>query len=165
MWVQPRDERQIGRLFERTLEERGRARSDAASERIEMRFFEQLVRIHRAGEGAPYTGVKPAGTPVDPGIAAADAAMAAGSSDQLLAKLTEHLAEGIRTRYARVLETRDHRRDSVAAGREYVEAYVTFMHYVEGVAAVIHAEGGEHHAAAAGGHAANAHREPTEQHR
>ena len=41
------------------------------------------------------------------------------------------MTEGIQERFKRVLETKKHANDSVAAGREYVEAYVEFIHYVE----------------------------------
>lgn len=118
-----------------------------------MRFFTELVRIHRAGEGMPFTGIKPASTPVDPVVAAADASIDSGAVDPLLNGMIRHLTEGMRVRYARVLATKAHVNDSVEAGREYVEAYVAYMHYVEGVAAAIHAEGGAHHAEAAGAHA------------
>ena len=36
------------------------------------------------------------------------------------------------------------------AGREFVEAYVTYMHYVEGIHAAIISAGGDHHASATG---------------
>ena len=36
-------------------------------------FYETVVRIHRAGEGAPYTGLKPAGLSVGPVIPLAEA--------------------------------------------------------------------------------------------
>jgi hypothetical protein len=95
-----------------------------------MYFFETLVRIHRAGEGAPYTGLKPAGQ-VEPSIAAADKAIETGSPDQLVKMITDASAAGIRERFNRVRETKKHADKSVAAGREFVEAYVDFTHYVE----------------------------------
>jgi hypothetical protein len=36
-----------------------RKQSKEAKELADMYFFETLVRIHCAGEGAPYTGLKP----------------------------------------------------------------------------------------------------------
>lgn len=152
-WIAPRRERQIKRLFDQTLT--SRARGGAAQDRADMRFFTELVRIHRAGEGVAFTGIKPASTPVDPVIAAADASIDSGVVDPLLNGMIRHLTEGLRSRYERVLATKAHVNDSVEAGREYVEAYVAYMHYVEGVAAAIHAESGAHHAEAAGSQAAN----------
>lgn len=141
IWVKPAHERQISRLFQQTL--KARARGGSIAERADKRFFEQVVRIHRTGEGMRYTGIKPAGTPVDPVIAASDAAIDNGTVEPLLSQLIAHVSEGLRTRYAHVAEARAHMRDSIAAGREYVEAYVAYTHYVEGVATAIHGEG--HH--------------------
>ena len=63
VWIQPKDEAEIRSAFAKTLEVR--KQGDAAKELADMYFFETLVRIHRAGEGFPYTGLKPAGQ--DPG--------------------------------------------------------------------------------------------------
>jgi hypothetical protein len=49
-----------------------------AQKLADMYFFETLVRIHRAGEGASYTGLKP-GAEIDPAIAMADEALESGS--------------------------------------------------------------------------------------
>lgn len=72
-WVQKDDEGQIKAAFTRTLAVR--AKGPEARDLADQFFFETLVRIHRAGEGAPYTGLKPAGTPVEPAIEAADKAI------------------------------------------------------------------------------------------
>jgi len=50
-------------------------------------FFETLVRLHRSGEGVPYTGVKPSGTPVDDKILAADKSIEAGNLSPLKDKV------------------------------------------------------------------------------
>src|SRR5512146_166140 len=76
-WVPKADEAQIRALFERTL--KVRALSPEARELADNYFFETLVRVHRAAEGEPYTGLKPAGTEVEPGIALADKALQMGS--------------------------------------------------------------------------------------
>jgi hypothetical protein len=108
-----------------------------------MYFFETLVRIHREGEGASYTGLK-AGSEIDPAVALADKALETRSVDKLTSVLTDAAVKGIRERFNRALETKKHADDSVSAGREFVEAYVAFTHYVEN----LHdsAKGGtEHH--------------------
>jgi hypothetical protein len=38
-----------------------RDQGNAVREVADLHFFETVVRVHRAGEGAPYTGLKPAG--------------------------------------------------------------------------------------------------------
>ncbi len=94
-------------------------------------FFETLVRVHREGEGAPYTGLKPAGTAVDPAIAASDTALETGSVDPLVSHLTAEVDRGLRHRFAEAAQARTHAAESVEKGRQYVAAYVEFMHYAE----------------------------------
>jgi hypothetical protein len=128
-WIKPEQEAEIRAAFQKTLVVR--KQSAEAKELADMYFFETLVRVHRAGEGEPYTGLKPSGTPLEPGVAAADKAIASGNPDALVKDLTGVVGAGIRERYAKVLEKKKHADDSVAAGREYVAAYVEFVHYVE----------------------------------
>lgn len=128
-WVREADEQRIRVAFERTL--KVRALGPDAREMADTYFFEMLVRVHRAGEGEPYTGLKPAGTEVEPGIALADKALQSGSADELVKQVTAEIASGIRQRFARVEDTSKHREESVAAGRKFVTAYVEFIHYVE----------------------------------
>lgn len=143
-WIRPQDEPEIRALFEQVMA--ARAQGGPAKALADRYFFESLVRIHRAGEGAPYTGLKPAGH-VEPIIAASDQALDQGSVAALIDKITGHIAQGIRQRFQKALETRQHAEHSVPAGRAYVAAYVEFTHYVEGL-----------HEAAAG--PAHAHNEP-----
>lgn len=140
-WVAGDDEQMIRTAFQKTLDVRklGAQARDLA----DMYFFETLVRIHRAGEGAPYTGLKP-GTAVDPAVALADKALETGSVDKLVNILTDATAKGIRERFHRALEAGKHADESVAAGREFVEAYVIFTHYVEGLHTMIKSETGHH---------------------
>lgn len=127
-WVKKAYEAEIREAFKKTLTVR--AKGTEAKELADTYFFETLVRLHRAGEGAPYDGVKPAGT-VEPIVVATDEALATGKIDELTKELSGKLKEGILERFHRVLETKKHANDSVIAGREYVEAYVVFLHYVE----------------------------------
>jgi hypothetical protein len=106
-----------------------RGKSPEAKELADMYFFETLVRIHRASEGAPYTGLL-AG-PAEPIIVEADKALEKGSVDHLVKHVTDAVAKGIRQRFQKTLEGKKHAEDSIAAGREFVEAYVEFTHYVE----------------------------------
>jgi hypothetical protein len=139
-WVQPSDEQQIKNAFRKTLEVR--ALGDEARELADMYFFETLVRLHRAGEGAPYTGLKP-GESVDPAVALADKALAGGSVDKLVEILNNAMANGIRTRFAEAYAKQKHADANVARCREFVESYVVFTHYVEGLHGLI--KGGDAH--------------------
>lgn len=129
-WVRSDDEKEIRNAFENTLAMR--ALGPEAKEFADMYFFETLVRIHRAGEGASYTGLKP-GEAIDPAVAMADKALENGSIDKLIAILSNAMAQGIRERFAHAYESRKHADESVAQGREFVESYVVFTHYVEGM--------------------------------
>ena len=94
-------------------------------------FFETAVRLHRATEGAPYTGLKPAGSDLGPAVKASDAALAKGDVDALVSLITERVADGLRERFAHARDARAKAGSSVAEGREYVRAYVVFVHYAE----------------------------------
>jgi len=130
-WVTPDREQEVRRAFERALAVR--KGSAEARELADMWFFETLVRLHRAGEGEPFTGIEPEGAPVDPGIEAADEALERGDVESVVQALSTEVGEGIRLRFGRVVEAKRHADESVEAGREFVEAYVDYIHYVENV--------------------------------
>jgi hypothetical protein len=140
-WVSKRHEQEIRDAFAQTLTVR--AKGKEARELADRFFFETLVRIHRAGEGAPYTGLKPAGT-VEPAIAAADNALQTGSVDQLANKVSQAVREGILKRFITTLDKKKHADESVEAGREFVEAYVDYVHFVEGIHQIV-SQGIIHH--------------------
>lgn len=129
IWVQKKDEAEIRDAFQKTLVVR--KSSLEAKELADMYFFETLVRIHRAGEGAPYTGLKPAGLDLGPAIPAADKAIEAGKGEALVKLLTDTLHQGLHPLFQGVLAKKNFNKDDVEAGREYVKAYVEFIHYVE----------------------------------
>jgi hypothetical protein len=129
IWVQKNDEAVIKDAFAQTLVVR--KLSSEAKSLADMYFFETLVRIHRAGEGVPFTGLKPAELPVDPGISAADKSLETGSAETLLKHLGEAVQKGVAHQFEQVIQKSRYSPDNVDAGREYVRAYVEFIHYVE----------------------------------
>jgi hypothetical protein len=96
-----------------------------------MYFFETVVRIHRVGEGASYTGLKPEGTDVGPVVPAADKALEDGTIDAFLKFITDAAMEGILERFEDIMAKKNFKVDDVEVGREYVKSYVEFLHYVE----------------------------------
>lgn len=130
-WVGADEEGEVREAFAAAVAVRGL--DPVARSLADRFFFETLVRVHRQGEGAPYTGLQPAGAAVEPGIAASDRALETGSVDALVALATREVEEGLRKRFMRVEQLKRHAAESVAAGREYVAAYVAFIHYAEGV--------------------------------
>ena len=129
IWVQKKDEGEIKKAFQKTLAVR--KLNPQAKELADMYFFETLVRIHRAGEGEPYTGLKPAGRDLGPAIPAADKALENGKVDPLVKLLTEAIQTGIREQFKQAIAKKISDKEDVSAGREYVKGYVEFIHYVE----------------------------------
>ncbi len=129
IWVSKKDEPEIKSAFQKTLAVR--KLNPEAKELADMYFFETLVRIHRAGEGEFYTGIKPAGQDLGPVIPAADKAIMDGKLEPLYKILTEKIHDGLHNRFKEVTKKKEFKKDDVAAGREFVEVYVPFVHYVE----------------------------------
>lgn len=129
IWVQKKDEAEVKEKFRQALAVR--KLNPQARELADNYFFETVVRLHRAGEGEPYTGLKPLGTDLGPIIPLADKALAAGSADELLKLFPAASRADIQVRFQEALTRRASMTKTVEAGRDYVKAYITFMHYVE----------------------------------
>lgn len=129
IWVQKDDEEEIQESFQRTLSVR--KLGPEAQELADHYFFETLVRVHRTGEGAPYTGLKPAGRDLGPAIPLADQALASGHVEQLVELITEELRKGLQERFDEAKTAQSTASTSVEAGRHYVASYVAFIHYAE----------------------------------
>jgi hypothetical protein len=131
IWVQPGDEAEIRNAFRKT--QTVRKLNATAKDFADTAFFETVVRVHRAGEGEPYTGLKPAGRDLGPALPAGDKAVATGSVEPVVKLLTHGVHEGIEQRHKQVMARKNFKADDVAAGRKYVEAYVGYIHAVEKV--------------------------------
>jgi Family of unknown function (DUF6448) len=129
IWVQQSDEAEIKRAFDQTLAVR--RLSAEAREVTDQYFFETLVRIHRAGEGALFTGLKSAGRDLGPAIPLADKALREGNVDEVLALLTAALERGVHEHFERAWVTKDFDKDDVIVGRKFVRAYVEYIYCVE----------------------------------
>ena len=156
-WVKKENEPEIKAAFAKAVTVR--AKGPEARELADQYFIETLVRLHRAGEGAPYTGIKD--EPVEPIVALADKALADGSPDDMIKEMSGHMANAVREKFNKALGAKKNKDKSVDAGREFVEAYVTYMHYVEGIHAAIRSAGSDHHpgTAESAGHATASHKE------
>ncbi len=96
-------------------------------------FFETLVRLHRAGEGAPFTGLKPAGRDLGPAIPEGDKALETGDLKPVWKLLSDAAHQGLHQRFEAALRAKSFRPADVEAGRQFVAAYVSYIHYVEGL--------------------------------
>jgi hypothetical protein len=106
-------------------------------------FIETAVRLHRAGEGAAYTGLKPAGVDYGPAIPAAERAVQTGSLTQVKALLGEQIQHGLQARLTHAEEARKAAKEpktanDVPAARERVSAELGFVTYVEGLRQAAH---------------------------
>lgn len=142
-WVKKEHEADVRTAFAKTAAVR--AMGPEARDLADRYFFETVVRLHRAGEGDPYTGLKDG--PVDPIVALADSALAAGSSDELVTKINGHLSKVIVEHFNVVSAAKKSKDASVEAGRAFVEAYVSYTHYLEVVHTAIAATAVHQHAA------------------
>ena len=128
VWVQKNDEAELRNAFQRTRNVR--KAGGEAEELADLYFFETLVRVHRAGEGAAYTGLKPAGT-IEPPVAAADQAIENGKLQGLAKVIFERTETGLHRQFDEVMAKKKYNPSDVAAGRAYASAYVEFVHYAE----------------------------------
>jgi hypothetical protein len=129
IWVQYNDESEIRQVFNHVL--KVRKLNEDARKLADTFLFETLVRIHRAGEGAPFTGLKPAGRDLGPAIPAADKAIKTGKAKQVLELLNNAIHSGLHQRFVEVQNLKDFDTSDVNAGREFVKAYVEFLHYID----------------------------------
>lgn len=146
-WVRPGDEQEIRAAFAKAAAVR--STGAAARDLADLYFFETLVRVHRAGENAPYTGLKPPGR-IEPPVAAADKAIATGRLQGLHRLVGEQAEKALHQQFEQVLARRRYDANDVQAGRAYTAAYVEFMHLAERLYGAAQPQGHEP-AAAQGG--------------
>ena len=108
-------------------------------------FFENVVRIHRAGEGAPYTGLKPAGLGHGPVVPVAERAIETGSPDELVELLTGMVEHEVRARFEQVMHLRSHTNGDLRANRAYVEAMLGLQVWSHALYLALHASAHELH--------------------
>jgi len=144
-WVNPDSERETRKAFE--LASKVREMGPEAAELAETFFFETLVRVHRAGEGAPFEGLKP-DQGVPPVVKKADAALETGDVSELADRIAGHVRQAVEERFREAWERKRTADESAEKGREFVEAYVSFVHTVEAIHELVmggHARGEHHH--------------------
>lgn len=143
-WVEPKYEEEITEKFNQTLKLTGS--NEEVNKVLETHFLETLVRLHREGEGEPYTGLKPSGS-TTPMIRMADTALEENDIEGLVKGVNAHFEKVLREKYAKAMELRKTKEESVDMGRAYVAAYVEYTHTLEGLEHMLegtsgHLEGG-----------------------
>ncbi|MFA9479749.1 DUF6448 family protein [Phycisphaerales bacterium AB-hyl4] len=128
-WIPEADEQEVREAFDQALVVR--EQGPEARQLADRYFFETLVRLHRAYEGAPFTGLLPSGAEVSPAIAKADDALEQGDVDELARHIAEAVEASIREHFAAAIAAKANKDESVEAGREYVDEYVQYVHFVK----------------------------------
>lgn len=99
-------------------------------------FLETAIRLHRAGEGAEYTGVKPAGIDYGPMIPAAERAIETGELQPVSAVLAEATEHTLGEKLAHVRDLQKTSKEptgeaGVAAARARISAELEFITFAE----------------------------------
>lgn len=140
-WIPAEHELELKQVFNQATEV---AKLDAKANTVaETWFLETLIRLHREGEGAPYTGLKPAGQ-TDKAVALADAALITGSAESLAELIGQAVSQQILTRFEEAERLKKTASENVEQGRAFVEAYVSYVHFVESVHALLSQTGHSH---------------------
>lgn len=129
-WVLAADETEVRAAFEKAL--RVRSAGGEVAEVADRWFLETLVRVHRAGEGAGFDGIKPVGTPIPAQVSAADQALAVGRIEPLRGLIEPERWAELERRFQDALALKGFDDDDLAAARRYMHAYVSFFKYAEG---------------------------------
>lgn len=118
-------EEEIRAAFARAVD--ARRAGSTAREVADLYFAETVVRLHRAGEGAPYTGLKPSGLDVGPVIPVAERAIETGSGDELTSLLSDDLREEVKRRLGHVLELKARAGRGLLEAREFTAAMLALQ--------------------------------------
>lgn len=138
-WISKEQEQEIISLFNKTF--KLKYGDKEIYQIVEKHFLETLVRLHRETEGAPYTGLKSAGT-TKTIVVLSDKAIDSKSVDDLVGKLNGHIEKVVREKYNKVFTLYYEKDKSPEKGREYVKAYVDYTHTLEAIHDILEHSGG-----------------------
>ena len=127
IWVPKSAENELKEVFEKTR--RVRKTGAEAQALADEWFFESVVRLHRAGEGAPFTGLKPAGLDWGPVVPRAEKAIETNDATDAISFVLRAIEDDLQQRFKRAIATKNYGVNDVRAGREFVEAYINFVVY------------------------------------
>lgn len=129
-WIPADGEAELRHVFEKAM--RVRTLGLEAAEVADQLFLETLVRIHRMAEGVGFTGIQGPGADLEPVVVAADRALEDGDLEPLRALVPADRFDELASRFDRARSLHGFAIDDVAAGRDFVAAYVSFFKYAEG---------------------------------
>ena len=126
-WAPKEAEGEIKKAFDKTLLVRKQGKE--AKELADYWFFETVVRLHRAGEGEPYTGSKPAGLDEGPVVPRAERAIEKGNAKEVVDFLSKTIEEEVNKRFLHAMGRKNYDEKDTDAARGYVEAMLEFTLY------------------------------------
>lgn len=142
-FVPQEGEEEVKEAFAKVI--RLRTQGGDVKELADRYFFENVVRIHRAGEGAAYTGLKPAGLGHGPVVPVAERAIETGSPDELVRLLTGMVEQETLERFEHVMQLKMHADGDLDANRAYVEAMLGLQVWSHSIYEALHASAHEVH--------------------
>lgn len=119
-FVDEAGEAELRALFDEVSEMR--PQGGTAWKIAERLFLETVVRLHRATEGAPFTGLKPAGLDHGPVIPVAERAIETGSPEELVDALSRRLEGEVKTRLDNVMALKARSHAGLPEARRYTSA-------------------------------------------
>lgn len=126
-WAPEIAEDEIKRSFDKTLIVR--ELGEEAKGLADIWFFETVVRLHREGEGAPYTGLKPAGLDEGPVIPLVEKAIEEDDITDIVDFLAGEINDEIEKRFNNVISLKDYDKENVKDARGYIGAILEFTLY------------------------------------
>ena len=127
IWIPQESEKELQGVFEKTL--RARKAGKEAQEVADDWFFETAIRLHRAGEGAPYTGMKTAGLSEGPVVPKAEKAIETGDPKETIGFILKTVEDNLTHRFHQVMEKKKYDVNDVTAGREFIAAFIGWVVY------------------------------------
>lgn len=124
-WIKKESEEELVSAFRKTLGMRNLG--DGSAEFADRWFYETAVRLHREGEGAAYSGLKPAGLDTGPVIPLAESALETGDAREVSSFLSNLVESEVGWRFEKAQSKKAYNVDDVAAAREYVQAMLQFL--------------------------------------
>jgi hypothetical protein len=131
-WIYEGGEDEIRHAFQKVLEVR-KSNVAAAIELADLWLFETAVRVHREGEGAPYTGLKPAGLDNGPLIPRVERSLVKGNPQEIIEYLNHQVELAVTERFKKIIERKEYDVNDVPAARAYVQAFLgltLFSHHL-----------------------------------
>ena len=141
-WINADMEDEVVPLFHKTYSMKNGDKE--IYEIVKKHFYETFVRLHREMEGAPFTGLKPAGTTAHITVMS-DKALESGDFASLLKALNNHVNSQLQEKFDKTEALYKVKDNSVEEGRAYVEAYVDYTHSLEAVHDILSGGGGHSH--------------------